>query len=95
VIAFTAQVWTWNADKGSWHFVTVPEQQSLELRAESFASGRGFGSVKVEACIGDLAWRTSVFPQKQDAYLLPLKAAVRRSAGVGAGDEVAVTLSPI
>jgi hypothetical protein len=92
VIAVTAPLWLWNGQGGSWHFLTVPEEQSDEIRAEAFAGPRGFGSVKVEATIADVSWRTSVFPQKSGGYLLPVKADVRRRAGIAAGDEVTVTL---
>ena len=53
---------------------------------------RGFGSVRVAATIDDVTWRTSIFPQKSGGYILPIKADVRRRAGIAAGDEVAVTL---
>jgi hypothetical protein len=39
--------------------------------------------------------RTSISPQKSGGYILPIKAAVRRSAGIAAGDEVSVTLDLI
>jgi hypothetical protein len=71
VITFTAPIWIWSANKGSWHFVTVPGEQSLEIRSTSFMARGGFGSVKVQATIGDLSWRTSAFPQKKGTYLLP------------------------
>jgi hypothetical protein len=93
VITFTAPLWLWNGEKASWHFVTVPEDESLEIRAESFGTSRGFGSVKVEAVINGVAWRTSVFPQKSETYLLPVKADVRRRAGIAADDVVDVTLA--
>ena len=92
MITFTAPLWIWNAAKGSWHFITVPEQQSLEIRAEGFVGRGGFGSVRVEACIEDVIWRTSVFPQQQGTYLLPVKAKVRQGTGIAAGDEVTVSL---
>ena len=94
-IAFTAPLWLWSGEGGSWHFLTVPEEQSAEIRLESIGARRGFGSVRVEARIGDVAWRTSVFPQKAGTYLLPVKADVRRRAAVTAGDEVAVALDLI
>ena len=49
---------------------------------------RGFGSVRVEACIRDVTWRTSVFPVKSGGYFLPVKIAVCRAAGISDGDEV-------
>ena len=93
MIAFTAPVWVWSGEKASWHFITVPEQQSLEIRGESFGTAGGVGSVKVEAVINGVAWCTSVFPQKSGTYLLPVKADVRRRAGIAADDVVDVTLA--
>jgi hypothetical protein len=55
--------------------------------------GRGFGSVRVEARIGDTRWRTSVFPSKAHAgYLLPVKLAVRKAEDLAAGDMAEVEL---
>lgn len=92
MIAFTAPLWLWTGGQGSWHFITVPEEHSDEIRAQAFAGPRGFGSVRVEARIGGVRWRTSVFPQKSGTYLLPIKAEVRRRTGTAPGDEVAVSL---
>ena len=88
MIAITGTLWLWTGGQASWHFLTVPEEQSAEIRAESLARRGGFGSVRVEARIGDVAWRTSVFPQKSGGYILPVKASVRRDAVIAAGDEV-------
>jgi hypothetical protein len=87
VIAVTAPIWIWKAEKGSWHFLTVPAQQALEVRLESAGTPTGFGSVRVEACINGVRWRTSLFPDsKSGGYLLPIKADVRRKADIAAGD---------
>jgi len=88
----TGPLWIWSGENGSWHFITVPEEQSGEIRAHAMVALRGFGSVKVEACINDVTWRTSVFPVKSGGYILPVKADVRRKAAIAAGDEVTVTL---
>jgi len=53
---------------------------------------RGFGSLKVTATIGDSTWRTSVFPSRQNGWMLPVKAAVRKAEGIGEGDEVELVL---
>ncbi|QIL02489.1 DUF1905 domain-containing protein [Sphingomonas sinipercae] len=93
MIAFASLLWTWRSEAtGSWYFVTVPEEQSGEIKAHAFGSPRGFRSVRVEATIRDVTWRTSVFPQKDGGYLLPVKADVRRRAGLAEGDELTVTL---
>ena len=94
MIAVTAPLWLWTGEGGSWHFVTIPPEEAVEIRLESAASGirRGFGSVRVLARIKGVAWKTSIFPQKSGGYLLPVKAAVRRDAGIAAGDVVEVSL---
>jgi hypothetical protein len=92
MINVTAPLWLWTGENGSWHFITVPEELSGEIRAHAMAALRGFGSVRVEARIGNVSWRTSVFPVKSGGYILPVKAEVRRKAGIAAGDEVALSL---
>jgi hypothetical protein len=92
VIAVTGPLWLWSGGQASWHFLTVPEEQAGQIRAESLANRGGFGSVRVEARIGEVSWRTSVFPQKSGGYILPVKAEVRRRAGIAAGDDVTVSL---
>ena len=93
MIAFTSLLWIWKGEAaGRWYFVTVPEEQSAEIKAHAFGSPRGFGSVKVEATIGDVSWRTSVFPLNSGGYVLPIKAEVRRRASAAAGDELRVEL---
>jgi hypothetical protein len=93
VITVTSLMWIWKGESaGRWYFITVPEEQSDEIRAHAFGNPRGFGSVKVEARIEAVVWRTSVFPLNSGGYLLPVKAEVRRKAGIAAGDEVTVEL---
>ena len=92
-ITFTAPLWLWNEGKGSWHFLTVPADPASEIRLRSLAHQGGFGSVKVEARIGEIVWRTSLFPVKATGeYVLPVKADVRHRAGIVAGDEVETRL---
>ena len=92
MIIVTAPVWLWNAEKGSWHFLTVPPEQAAEIRFDSIGMRGGFGSVRVDAAIGDVNWTTSLFPHREGGYILPLKADVRRRAGIITGDEVTVRL---
>ena len=92
MITVTAPLWLWTGESGSWHFITIPEEQSDEIRAHCLAEMRGFKSARVEATIGDVTWRTSVFPMKSGGYFLPVKKEVRCRAGIGAGDEVTVEL---
>jgi hypothetical protein len=95
MITVTAPIWLWSEGKGSWHFLTVPADQADEIRAHVFGNRRGFGSARVEATINGVSWRTSIFPQKSGGYILPIKADVRRRAGIAAGDDVTVSLDLI
>ena len=97
MIHVTATLWRWSGEGGNWHFLTIPEGLSGEFRAQSLLRGRrgGFGSVRVEARIGGVTWRTSVFPQKSGGFILPVKADVRHRADIGVGDEVDLTLEII
>jgi hypothetical protein len=47
--------------------------------------------VPVEARIAAAAFTTSLFP-KDETYLLPIKAAVRRQADITAGDTIRIDL---
>lgn len=92
MIAITGPLQIWTGDNGSWHFLTVPDEFSGEIRAHARVSLRGFGSVRVEARIQKVTWRTSVFPMKSGGYFLPVKADVRRKAGIIANDEITVEI---
>jgi hypothetical protein len=92
VIRVTAPLWLWSGEGGSWHFITIPQELCGEIRAESLARRSGFGSVRVEATIDGVTWRTSVFPQKSGSYILPVKAEVRRRAAIAAGDVLTLSL---
>jgi hypothetical protein len=92
VISVTGPLWIWTGENGSWHFVTVPEEQSDEIRAHCLAAMRGFKSARVEATVNGITWRTSVFPMKSGGYFLPVKKDVRCRAAIAAGDEVTVSL---
>ena len=89
-LRFSGPVWIAPGD-GAWHFVTVPEEQAEIIRLQS-GPRVGFGSVKVEARIGDSTWSTSVFPDTRLTYVLPLKKSVRHAEGILAGDVVDVRL---
>jgi hypothetical protein len=81
------------AGEAAWFFITVPKATSADMRAISAGLRNAFGSLRVVATIGATEWRTSVFAdRKADAFLLPVKADVRRKEKVGHGDKVAVTL---
>jgi hypothetical protein len=94
VYEFDAEVWPWRSANGgtTWFFLTLPVDVSADLRMEA-GPPRGFGSVRVEATIGDSTWRTSVFPQAESGcFLLPVKKPIRNAEGLDDGVECAVRL---
>lgn len=89
---FTAALYEWTGP-AAWHFVTVPVAISDEIDARTHGLTNGFGSVRVRVRIGGSEWMTSLFPDsKQQAYVLPVKKAVRQAEGLSAGHEVQVHL---
>lgn len=89
--------WTGGGNGGTWHFATIDGEAGDALSATALmrrleGMARGFGSLKVVATIGETRFATSVFPQKGEGWLLPVKAAVRRAEGLDAGDSIEVLL---
>ena len=89
-IEFRGTIWHWRGPS-PFFFVTVPEDDSRELKAVSGAVTYGWGMIPVKVRIGATTWKTSLFP-KDGRYLVPLKDAVREAEGLAEGDEVGVTL---
>ena len=92
MIGFTAPLQFWSNGEGGSHFITIPADISIEIRVHAGLNPRGFGSVRVHCSVGEIDWRTSLFPQKSGGYFLPMKIDVCRRAGIVAGDAVRVTL---
>ncbi len=89
-IEFTGTIWFWRGP-APWFFVTVPPAQSSDLKAISGIVTYGWGMIPVSARIGQTEWTTSLFP-KDDQYILPIKADVRKAENLEEGDTVTVQL---
>lgn len=72
-------------------FAVVPVGPSETIHDLAGALTYGWGAIPVSASIGGEQFTTSLFP-RDGHYLLPLKEAVRRPAGVAAGSRVSVRL---
>jgi hypothetical protein len=92
MISLTGPLRMWTGGEGSSHFLSVPAELSDEIRAHSLMIRRGFGSVRIEATVADVTWRTSVFPSRGGGYFLPVKIEILRKTGIQAGDEVTVAI---
>jgi len=53
---------------------------------------KGFGAIKVNATIGSTSFTTSIFPEKEGTFLLPVKASVRKKEPVIPGTTLEVDL---
>lgn len=72
-------------------FAPVPDGQVGAIRYAAMTESYGWGVVPVVATIGTSEFATSLFP-RDGGYLLPIKVAVQRAAGVGLGDRVEVRM---
>jgi len=85
---FSAKIWY-----SEWYFVSLPKEMSKEIRENFKFLEEGWGRLKISAKIGDSEWRTAIwFDTKQQTYLLPIKAEIRKREKIGGNDEVTVTL---
>ena len=98
-LTHTGPLWRWTSSTGTGtsHFLTIDGAAGEALSATALMrrmekSIGGFGSLKVEARIGDSVFKTSLFPSKELGWMLPVKASVRKAEGVNEGDVVAVVL---
>lgn len=90
IIEFEGKIWFWRGP-APWYFVTVPEVQSSELKIISNSVTYGWGVIPVRVLIGETEFTTSLFP-KDDLYIVPVKASVRKAENLEEGDDVMVRL---
>ena len=90
-VAFSGEVWFWRGP-APFHFVTVPEEESLDIHDLAPQLTYGWGMIPVRARIGRTGWETALWP-KDGRYIVPLKVAVRRAERVELGDVVEVHLA--
>lgn len=98
-VSFTAPLLVWSTEKyGNIGYVMIGGEAAETISAHELVRRlelgrrRGFGSVKVNARIGDSRWSTSVFPQKEGGWFLPVKKAICRAEGLEEGDAAQVQL---
>jgi hypothetical protein len=85
-VEFSGAIWYWRGP-APFHFLTVPEAPSRELKAMLPLVTYGWGMIPVEAQIGKTRFTTSMF-YKDERYVLPIKDSVRKAEGIDQGDEV-------
>ena len=73
------------------YFLRVPEEESADIK-EAAKGIEYWGQVPVVVRIGETEFTTALFP-KDGGYLIPLKVAVRESAGIDVDEVLAVALN--
>jgi hypothetical protein len=89
-LEFSGRIFFWKGPS-PWFFVTVPEQQSRDLKAVSGLVTYGWGVIPVHVRIGRTEYMTSLFP-KDGLYLVPIKASVRKAENLSEGGSVTIQL---
>ena len=83
-LEFSGPLWFWKGPAPH-YFVTVPDEPSRDLKAASRLVTYGWGMIPVRVRVGQTEWKTSLFP-KDGAYLLPVRASVRKAESLEEGD---------
>ena len=90
-LEFSGEVWFWRGPS-PYHFVTVPDAESAELKATASLVTYGWGMIPAELRIGATRWTTSLFP-KDGGYIVPLKDLVRNAERITVGETVTIRLA--
>lgn len=89
-VTFSGKIWYWRGP-APFYFVTVPDEQSQDLKEIASAVTYGWGMIPVTAHIGATTWTTSLFP-KDGRYIVPLKDKIRQAEQLAEGDAITVQL---
>jgi len=80
-------------DMCGWVFVSLPKELSVEIRDHFKHREEGWGRMKITAALGNSQWQTSIwFDTKQETYLLPLKAKIRKQEKVEIDEDVKISI---
>jgi hypothetical protein len=89
-LAFAAYLWYWRGPS-PYHFVTVSEDGSAQLRAIANDVTYGWGMIPVTVRIGATEFDTSLF-QKNGRFVVPIRDVVRKAEQLELGSDVQVEL---
>jgi hypothetical protein len=91
--SFEGTVWHYQ-NPNTVYFVSLPEDVSAEILALIGTSLNPWGTVPVNATIGDVTWYTSMFPRNDGRYYdLPLKLKIMSRLGLVDGQRIAVSIA--
>ena len=90
ILEFDGKIWFWRGP-APWYFVTIPEEQSHDLKAISGFVTYGWGMIPVHVRIGERRVDELLFP-KDGRYIVPIKTSIRKAENLEVDDEVTVWL---
>ncbi len=90
-LEFTGPIFQWRGP-APYYFVTVPEDEAEELQEAAAMVSYGWGMIPVTVRIGETEWTTSLWP-RDGSYVVPLKDAIRKAAGIGDNDVLRIRLT--
>ncbi|YAL83006.1 DUF1905 domain-containing protein [Dermacoccaceae bacterium W4C1] len=89
-LQFTGEVIHWRGP-APFHFVALPPAEVEFLHEIGAEVTYGWGMIPVRVLAGGAEWETSLWP-KDGGYLLPVKSAARKVAGLEIGDSADITM---
>jgi Domain of unknown function (DUF1905) len=90
-IEFAGELWYWRGP-APFHFITVPDDACVQLRALAPVVSYGWGMIPATIRIGGTLWETALWP-KDGRYVVPIKDFVRAAEDLALGDIAAVALT--
>lgn len=87
VLAIQSELQVFEATRGSWHYVILPERATAELLTFRQTQPKTRHTPS-RITISDLTWNTNLIPDKERGWLFVIKAEVRKQLGLSAGDPI-------
>ncbi len=89
-MTFIGKVWFWRGPS-PFHFVTISTSESAKIKSIAPSVTYGWGMIPCEVEIGNSRYKTSLWP-KDDGYIVPIKAAVRKAEDIDIDDVLTVKI---
>lgn len=86
VFKLKEKIWIYDGPS-AWYFITINKAVSKKIKGIPILK-RGWGSIPVNVTAGKTLWKTSIFPDKDEVFLLPIKKEVRRKENLKEGSYV-------
>lgn len=91
-LTFSSPLWRYSAGKWSWYFVTLPREETDFIKWIEDKRIVGFGFIPVEVIVWESIWKTTLFPSKEQWYILSINAKVRKSEDIHEWDIVNISI---